>query len=181
MATLRPSLRKALLSAHVASSVGWLGAALCMFALAWTARFTGSRQLRDSTYDVMLLLTNAVVVPTALLALVTGVLSSVLTPWRLLSHWWVVVKFGITIVTAALSVFLLRPRVGIARHAAFVDDTATLSRAGHSLLAATTVSLSLYLFMTVISIYKPWGRTSRGRETSPRNRPTPDELAVRGT
>ncbi len=166
MPSLRPAYRKAVLAAHVLTSVGWLGAAMCLFVLTWTSRLNHDVSARASIYDVMLLLTDWVVVPLALLALATGIACALGTPWRLLQHWWVVVKLAVTFALATLSVLRLRPKVSDARHAAHVGQLAREHAATASLTLAATTSLSLYAAMTIVSIYKPWGRTPRGRWTA---------------
>jgi hypothetical protein len=163
-----PVLRKALLTAHIGTSVGWLGVAMSLFALACTGRLSSDLAMRRAVYEVMLLLANAVAVPLSLSALATGILLALVTPWRLVMHWWVLVKLALTVLAAALTFFALRSSIGSARHAARAADLGQLRSAGISLIGATTVSVSLYAFITAISVYKPWGRTGWGRRSLPK-------------
>ncbi|GAA1270376.1 hypothetical protein [Saccharothrix xinjiangensis] len=140
-----PRARKTWLALHVISSVGWLGATLANLALA-SAAF-GAPQL----YRAMALLGDLVVLPLALTALTTGVVLSLGTRWGLVKHRWVLVKFALTVVAVAATAFSLRPEL----HAA----ASGVAGAGRGVLAASCVSLSIYVFSTVVSVFKPWGRT----------------------
>jgi hypothetical protein len=61
---------------------------------------------------------------------------------------------GLTLATTAATVFALRPAIADAAESGAPDS---------SLVAAPLVSTGAYLFMTVISVLKPWGLTRRGR------------------
>lgn len=73
---LRPRLRKLVLTAHVTTSVGWLGAVIVFLALAVAGLTSGDGQVVRAVYLVMPPLAPSVVVPLAVTALVTGTLSS---------------------------------------------------------------------------------------------------------
>ena len=144
---MEPRARKTWLALHVISSVGWLGVTLANLALA-SAAF-GAPQL----YRAMALLGDLVVLPLALTALATGVVLGLGTKWGLVKHRWVLVKFALTAVAVAATAFSLRPEL----HAA----ARGVAGAGTSVLAASCVSLAIYVFSTVVSVFKPWGRTRR--------------------
>jgi hypothetical protein len=55
------------------------------------------------------LLAEAVLLPLALAALLTGILLGLGTGWRLTRHWWVLTKLVLTIAVATAAVFVLRP------------------------------------------------------------------------
>lgn len=151
--------------AHVAVSVSWLGLTLGLLALGITAYTTDSPAMTDAAYRAMKVFGDWLVLPIALLTLVTGVVLSLGTRWGLARHRWVWIKFWLTLVTLCLSAFLLRPEINGAV-AAGVPDT--------SLVAAPIVSSSAYFFMTAISVLKPWGLTRRGRKHRAESRKTVD-------
>ncbi|CAM5480180.1 membrane protein [Streptomyces xanthochromogenes] len=165
MKHLRRTVRKGWLVAHVAVSVSWLGLTLGLLALGITAYTTDSPAMTDAAYRAMKVFGDWLVLPIALLALVTGVVLSLGTRWGLARHRWVWIKFWLTLVTLCLSAFLLRPEINGAV-AAGVPDT--------SLVAAPIVSSSAYFFMTAISVLKPWGLTRRGRKHRAESRKTVD-------
>ncbi|MFJ4307454.1 DUF2269 domain-containing protein [Streptomyces anulatus] len=94
------------------------------------------------------------VVPVALLALVSGLVLSLGTPWGLARHRWVWTTFWLTPVTTGLSIFSLRHGINAAAAEGVVDI---------DLVIAPSVATATYLFITAISVLKPWGLTRRGR------------------
>ncbi|MEV6962132.1 DUF2269 domain-containing protein [Streptomyces sp. NPDC051207] len=99
--------------------------------------------------------------PAALLTLLSGLLLALGTPWGLARHRWVCTKFWLTLATTAATAFALRPVVNAAVTAATGGEA--LPDPG-DVLFGPIVSLSAYLFMTAVSILKPWGPTRRGRK-----------------
>lgn len=167
---LRRPARRALLVVHVSVSVAWLGLSLGLLTLGITAYTTQDSSLTEAAYRAMQVFADWLLAPVALLTLGTGLVLSLGTPWGLARHRWVWIKFWITLATAAATIFALRPEITHAA-AAGVPDL--------SLVAAPTVSTGAYLFMTAISVLKPWGPTRRGRRLreSARFRKTVDASA----
>ncbi|WP_433263358.1 hypothetical protein ACQPZF_31980 [Actinosynnema sp. CS-041913] len=146
---LPPTARKLVVLLHVISSVGWLGVTVGNLVLALAA--FGEPVL----YRAMALLGDVVVLPMGLLALATGVLVSVGTKWGLVKHRWVLVKFVLTVIAVVATTFALRSGL----HEAADGEVGT---AGTDVLVASCVSLTIYTVNTVLSIFKPWGRTRWG-------------------
>jgi hypothetical protein len=159
---LSPGGRKALLTVHVATAVGWLGTDVVLLTLG-IAGLAGTDP--GVVYPAAGLVGTVLFVPLSVVVWLVGVLGAVLTPWGLLRHWWVVAKLAITTVMLGLVWFALRPGLQAARDlgAAVPDDTRG------QLVAAPIVSSSLLIVMTVLSTYKPWGRVGR-RPGRPVNR-----------
>ncbi|MCX4559504.1 DUF2269 domain-containing protein [Streptomyces phaeochromogenes] len=155
----RPA-RRATLVVHVAASAGWLGLTLGLLALGITATTTGSAVTVEASVRAMKLFADWLLLPLAFLTLVSGLVLSLGTPWGLARHRWVYIKFWLTLATITATVFALRPGVGAAVTA--VSAGGPLPDAG-DVLFGPIVSLSAYLFMTVISVLKPWGLTRRER------------------
>ncbi|QPP07634.1 DUF2269 domain-containing protein [Streptomyces bathyalis] len=153
----RPA-RRAFLVAHVTVSVGWLGISLCLLALA----IAGARDpeaFAGPSSIAMKLFADWLLVPVALISLGTGLVLSLGTSWGLARHRWVWVKFWLTLAATGLTVFSFKPGA---------DEAAALAAAGEpvpgsDLLVPPAVSLSLYVFLTAVSVLKPWGLTRRGR------------------
>jgi hypothetical protein len=95
------------------------------------------------------------VLPLALGSLVTGVVLSLGTKWGLVKHRWVLVKFVLTVIAVVATTFSLR--AGLHEAADGV-----VGAAGGDVFAAACVSLAFYVFNTVLSVFKPWGRTRWG-------------------
>lgn len=152
---LKRPVRRALLVVHVAVSVSWLGLTLGLLTLGITAYATGDPTLTEASYRAMKVFSDWLLVPVVVTTLVSGLVLSLGTPWGLARHRWVWIKFWITLVTGAATVFALRPGIVHAASGGGVPDS--------SLVAAPSVATAAYLFMTVISVLKPWGLTRRGR------------------
>ncbi len=89
--------RKLILTLHVGTSVGWLGAAIAMTVLLVTALLTQNPDLRHSAFTFMHIYDLAIMIPLGYLALLSGVLLSARTNWGLLKHWWIVTKLVLTV------------------------------------------------------------------------------------
>ncbi|MFG2764498.1 DUF2269 domain-containing protein [Streptomyces rubiginosohelvolus] len=154
MKPLKRPVRRGLLVAHVAVSVSWLGLTVGLLALGITAFATGDPAMVGAATRAMKIFGDWLVVPVALLALVSGLVLALGTPWGLARHRWVWTKFWLTLITTGLSVFSLRPGIDAAAADKVVDI---------NLVIAPSVATATYLFITAISILKPWGLTRRGR------------------
>lgn len=148
---------------HVTVSACWLGLTLGLLALGITAATTGSPATVEASVRAMKLFADWLLLPVAFLTLLSGLLLSLGTKWGLARYRWVYTKFWLSLATATATVFALRPGVNSAVTA--VAAGGPLPDAG-DVLFGPVVSLSAYVFMTVISVLKPWGKTRRGRTTS---------------
>lgn len=155
----RPA-RRASVVVHVVASASWLGLSLGLLALAVTAITTGSAVTAEASVRAMKLFADWLLLPAAFLTLLTGLLLSLGTPWGLARHRWVYVKFWLTLATITATAFALRPGLGATVTA--VAETGSVPDTT-DIVMGPIVSLSAYVFMTVISILKPWGLTRRGR------------------
>lgn len=166
--------RKALVTLHVALSVGWLGASMAMLTLAVAARASQPGGPAHNAYWAMHLLADVLLIPLSLSVLLIGVAVAATSPWGLLRHRWVLVKLTATGAAVTLSLLALPAMTGVACQAAAQHALAAERDAGTRLVIATSVSVALYLSLTAISILKPWGPTARGRRhASQRARPAP--------
>lgn len=153
----RPA-RRGLLAVHVIVSVGWLGVSLCLLTLAVAGARDPAVWARPA-YAAMSLFADWLLTPVSLLSLGTGLVLSLGTPWGLARHRWVWTKFWLTLAATCATLLAFAPAA---------DEAAALAAAGapvpsSQLLFPPAVSLSLYSFLTVISVLKPWGLTRRGR------------------
>ncbi|GLZ05093.1 membrane protein [Actinomadura sp. NBRC 104412] len=147
---------------HVLGSLTWLGLDVGLLALSLTGLTSDDPATVRAVYLAMNVLGTTVLIPAAILSLVTGVLLGLGTKWGLVRYHWVLVKLVLTVITAALTIFALRSGLSQAADEVRLSAVAPADAAG-GLLFAPIVSLTCYLFMTVLSIYKPWGRTPWAR------------------
>jgi hypothetical protein len=167
-----PPVYRLLLAAHVVVSGGWLGIAAAKLALAVAAG--AAVDAPEALYTSMHVV-NVAFPPTAVGTLVTGVLLSLGTKWGLLRHYWVATKLALTVGVIATGVamvdVLIQQSVAATSGQAVGDGSILLL--GFAVAPATLlISLSaahvlMLAAATVISVYKPWGKTRIGRRKSP--------------
>lgn len=97
-----------MLTAHIVTSVGWLGIALVVAFLAIAASTTGDPLLTRALYRT-LEITPWLSVPMGIVAFGIGVFLSLGTTWGLVRHWWVVAKIGIAARSRTASSWRSRP------------------------------------------------------------------------
>ena len=148
--TMGRGLRRAVLTTHVASSVGWLGAVAAFLALSIPGLARHDVQLVRAADTGMLWIGWSVLVPLSLASLLTGLLQSLGTEWGLFRHYWVVAKLLVN-VFASVVLLLFMHDLGSASYA--VSDAPPV----HAFVA-----LLLLLVTTILSVYKPRGVTPYG-------------------
>jgi hypothetical protein len=166
---MAPRVRKLVLTAHVTFSVGWLGAVAAFLALA-VAGLRG----QNAAYLSMELIGWFVIVPCCLAALVTGLVQSLGTEWGLFRHYWILVKFLLTVGATILLLLHMQP-VSRMSQAAATTLTPDLRPLQIQLVADAGLALVVLLAATILSIFKPWGLTAYGR----RKKAMPSESSAR--
>lgn len=146
-----------MLTAHVVSSVGWLGAVIGYLALVAAALTSESDQTVRSAFLAMEL-TYFALVPLAIASLLTGVVQSLLTSWGLVRHYWVIFKLLLT----ALATFVLLLNMGTVNSLADRAAEGDVPGAGGQLLHAG-VGLLVLLAAAILAVYKPPGMTRYGQ------------------
>lgn len=151
-----------MLTIHVTSSVGWIGAVCVFLALAgigWTS--TGDAMVRG-VYQVMEPAAWLTLVPFAFAALVSGIVVSLTTPWGLFRHYWVVAKLGITAFATIVLLVYMRTFAQMAATAGDVSSSLEAVR-NPSPLVHAILALMILFAAAVLAIYKPWGLTPYGQ------------------
>ena len=161
---MAPPLRKFVLTVHIITSVGWIGAAAAFLPLAIIVLSSQDNQVVRSAYLAMDVIARFIIVPSSLGAFLTGTVLSLFTPWGLFRHYWVLLKFLINVV--AILVLLsymntLSQLVGVATKATLSSADLLGLRAPTSVAHAGGALLFL-LVATVLSVYKPRGLTRYG-------------------
>ena len=156
--TMSPRLRRLALTAHVVSSVAWIGAVAGFLALAVAGLTSPDVQMVRAAYLAMNLTGWLVIVPLSLASLPTGLIMALGTEWGLFRHYWVLAKLLIGVLATVLLLVHMQP-VG---HLARVVATTTLARgelAGMrlQLVADAGAAVVALLVATGLSIYKPRG------------------------
>jgi hypothetical protein len=156
-------VRKFALTAHVTSSVGWLGAVAGFLALAVAGLFGHDERVVRAAYLSMDLMTRLVIVPLCFASLVTGIVQALGTPWGLLRHYWVVVKLALTTLATFILLVHTRPIRDLADVAAVTSPSAAgLGDVQRQLVGDAGFALVVLLTTTALSVYKPQGLTPYG-------------------
>lgn len=163
--TMAPGLRKLALTAHVTSSVGWLGAVAGFLALSVTGLVSRDGQTVRASYLAMEATGWYVLVPLSVASLLTGLVQALGTPWGLFRHYWVMFKLAINVV-ATIVLLMYMQTLG---HLADVASATALSGTDlRGLRSASPVvhagaALVLLLVATTLSVFKPRGMTRYGQ------------------
>lgn len=153
-----PRLRKAVLTTHVATSVGWLGAVVAYIALDLTAVTSRDIELVRAAYVAMELIVGYAIVPLALASVVVGIVNAVGTSWGLFQHYWVLVKLLLTLVATGVLLLETRTIRSLADAAAAAADPRHLP----GTLPHSIGGLLILLLVLILSLYKPRGLTRYG-------------------
>lgn len=161
---LGPRVRKLVLTAHLVSSIGWLGAVAGFAALDISALNDRNAQVVSAAYLSMALITRFVIVPLAIAALLTGLIQALGTPWGLFRYYWVLAKLGLTL----LATVVLLQKVALINYAASQASKPQLSGValqalGRPLALHSVGGLLVLFVITTVSVYKPWGLTAYGK------------------
>jgi hypothetical protein len=149
-----------MLAVHVGSSVGWMGAVAAFVAVAGLGVTISPHAVEAiGVYWALDFMVAAIIVPLALLSLLSGVLQSIGTPWGLFRHYWVVIKLALTL--GATIVLLL--------HTGAADRAATLAHTGSAqlvplqtqLLVDSVAGLAVLIVIAVLGWVKPKGELPR--------------------
>jgi uncharacterized membrane protein len=158
---MTPPLRKFALTAHITSSLGWIGAAIVFLALAVIGLTSQDDQTVRGVYLVMEPAAWFVLVPLAFASLLTGLVMSLGTVWGVFRHYWVMFKLLIAVfATIVLLIYMGTFRFMAAVAADPSVDLAMVRNASPILHAVLAVLL--LLVATVLAVYKPQGMTPYG-------------------
>ena len=170
---MTPRVRKAALTAHITLSVGWLGAVAAFLVLSIAGLVSRDGDVVRAVYLAMDLIGRFAIVPLGLTALATGLIQALGTQWGLFRHYWILVKFLLTIgATILLLLHQFTAVAGAARRAMGTPPGVLpeVGRLGPQLVGDAALGLLVLLLITTLSVFKPWGMTRYGRrELSERN------------
>ena len=150
--------RKAILTLHVTVAVGWVGIEITQLLLGLVGLTTDDAGVVRATRAVMEIIGIELIAGIAWTTLLTGLLLSAATKWGLLKHYWIVTKLVITVALMLNGHFFLQH---------WLREQAEVGKAPESLslqlVIVMSIALGLLVTATALSIYKPWGKTRRGR------------------
>lgn len=162
--------KRFLVSLHVLCAIGWIGSVLIVLFLLET------RKSEPTTYSYLIAnickqIDDQLIIPFAILSLLTGLVLCVITSWGFVRHWWIVVKGVMTMSFITFGTIALGPwlnqSAAIATNAGLHPSlnpqsgaaSQTYARLAELLSIGVPIQLFLLLFVVVISYVKPWGTT----------------------
>jgi len=161
--TMTPVVRKIVLTAHIVTSVGWLGAVVGFLGLNVVGLAGKDLPTARAAYLAMEAMTLNVLVPLSLASVLIGLVNSMGTPWGLFRHYWVVVKLLITVFATIILLTYTETMSAIAGLAAETTmSAAELRKLGTGPLLHASGGLVVLLVATTLSVFKPRGLTPYG-------------------
>jgi hypothetical protein len=152
-----------LVSAHVAFGGLWFGTAICMVVIALNHQTSASGDELYAANAILKLLDDFVIIPAAMLSLLTGGLLSWLTIWGFVKFYWVMTKWIATVSLIVFGTFWLGPWTNAATAIAKAERLNALTNPLFMFdfkAAAIGGAIQTICLFTIIaiSVLKPWGR-----------------------
>ena len=159
---MTPRLRKFVLTTHIASSVGLLGAVAGFLALAIAGLTSRDGEVVRSAYVAMNAIAELVIVPLMLAALVIGIIESLATRWGLVRYYWLIAKLVLTIIATVVLLLQMDTMGLLARSAASASLSDAYFDQQVRMVVHSAGGLVVLLALVVLSVYKPPGMTRYG-------------------
>ncbi|WP_460666769.1 DUF2269 domain-containing protein [Kribbella swartbergensis] len=134
---------------------------MAYLAIGVSAAVTSDELTIRSAWVAMEIIGWYALVPLAVVTVVTGVMMSLITPWGLFQHYWVVVSLLFTVISTIVLI-LHMPDVSSATAVARAGTSADVAHLGSD-LAHPSIGLAILLVVAVLNTYKPKGMTRRGQ------------------
>jgi hypothetical protein len=150
---LRGRAHKAALTVHVLTSVGWFGVAAALACGVVVATATSDHALSSAIYRTMEL-APWLSIPAGLASAATGVVLGLGTAHGLIQRWWVVAKIGVNTAVVVTDAVLITH---------FAHQAAVTGHVAPPLRGAAIAHVVALVVATVLSVFKPWGRTPWAR------------------
>ena len=161
--TMTPPVRKLALTAHVTTSVGWLGALAVFLAHALASLISQDEQMVRAASLAMGLTAWFVILPLSLASLTTGLVQALGTAWGLFRHYWILFKLLLTAVATIVLLLKLGPISYLADMAAETTlSSVDLVGLRTSLMVHAAGGLLVLLTVATLAVYKPRGMTRYG-------------------
>lgn len=178
---MTPYMRKLVLTAHITFSVGWLGTVAGFLVLSIAGLTSHDDNVVRGAYLSMNLIGLYAIAPLSIAALATGLIQALGTQWGLFRHYWVLMKFFLTLLgTYAL---MMHQFTAVERAARLVSSSRALllssldlHSVGIELLGDVSGAVLVLLVATTLSVYKPWGLTRYGQRKQQERIKAPQQL-----
>lgn len=161
---LPPRLRKSMLFVHIVTGVGWMGTDIALMILVFGALRSDDAERVAASYLATAYIGVLAVPVLAVAMTISGIILSLGSGLGLFKHWWVFVKLLISLVLCVLVWLALLPELttlpDMVEMGASADQVRDrLGEATVGLLFPPVVSFTMMAVASLLSIFKPWGRT----------------------
>ena len=170
---MTPTIRKLLLTIHIACAVGWIGAVSAFLAVSIAAAYSDNAAFIPGAYGAMDVISCWIAIPASMGAVTSGFIQAAAGPWGLRRYYWVILKWILaSVATVTLAIHQLAA-VRVAAEEAFSLQTgagsanATWAALQFELLRAPIIALIILLWVLALAVFKPWGLTAYGRRSQP--------------
>lgn len=164
---LHPRSVKWLKAIHIYLGAIWGGGAASLFAL-HCLYFPDSGPELYARNMALVYIDTFIIIPSAVGVLLTGLIYAQFTKWGYLKYFWVIVKWFSTLVFVLVGFLWFVPWLNrlkessmVLREHVTIDPSFSAPMFLHVAMAG--VQALLVLFIVIISVFKPWGRTGFGR------------------
>jgi hypothetical protein len=161
--------RRWLLSFHVFLISLWLGTGLSMIIVMLANGDLPDGDELYATNAALKIMDDFVIIPSALGALLTGLLISLFTNWGFFRFTWVTVKWIAAVSLVIIGTFFLGPWLN--QMAAISDAERCLALENpvylynrQMLIILATVQVFTLIFLLFVSVLKPWGRMRKKKQ-----------------
>ena len=144
---LRPAARRSVLTLHIIAGVGLLGDVAAVLAINVRAATTGDATLAAASYDLLAMFTVLFGIPLSFIALGTGILLGLASPWGVVRHAWVATKLVLLVGVILVGALVLGPGTEAMRS----GEGGAQAR----LIAASAYDVVALTLATGLSVFKP--------------------------
>lgn len=161
--TYSENVKKWVKALHIYLASIWGGGAASLFAI--HCLFTPDSGPELYARNMALIsVDNYVIIPSATGCFLTGITLSYLTQWGYLKFYWIIVKLSFNAILIFAGFFWLIPWLdkmaeasSSFRHMMMIEPSSAAAMDVHMIMAVGQTTLML--FLVIISVFKPWGKT----------------------
>ncbi|MFC1669669.1 hypothetical protein ACFL20_04700 [Spirochaetota bacterium] len=138
----------------------WVGGGFALVLLFYISNPGGGDEIY-ATYAAMKIIDDFIIIPGAMGNLITGLVYGIWTKWGFFKHWWVTVKWIMTVLQILFGTFFLGPWLNNNTALADLKRIAVLKNPDFLYNNSMTgiwgpVQVAMLLVMIIISVKKPW-------------------------
>ena len=152
-----------LLSFHILAASLWFGTAFCSLILALYYQNWANGDELYAINAARNLMGEFIIVPSAVLSLVSGLMLCSFTAWGLFKHYWVIAKQILTMILIIIGSVWLGPWTKEATSISAIERLQALQNPTYisirnAVIVGGAVQTLLLVVIIIISVLKPWGR-----------------------